>query len=370
MKTQKTITLDKLWNASHLRAQYTGLELAPGEPERTLSGALNTYRGFSADPEKGNVQPYLDLLRHTILRKKDRDFYEKYTAYKLQNPVTSYSLALVLQSLTQGVGKNLLVESCTRLFDDRHCTVVGQEVFSDQFTDWQRQKLFVVADEVSSSNTRAVSDKVKGWITATTNSINGKGQPRYSEANKISYFFISNHPDAVYIDKHDRRYAILECGNTKLSQTDAARFVQWRDSGGSAHLLHYLLNLNTTGFNPRANAPMTRAKHAMINANKSDLERWVETIVTATNVSKLLGREIVTVDELARRYRSDSGRDGTSAKAMSNALSKAGIKQLSKQAKRADGARPRVYAIKNAAQYAKLSSKKLGEVLDQNLFKW
>ncbi len=106
----------------------------------------------------------------------------------------------------------------------------------------------------------------------------------------------------------------------------------------------------------------------MINANKSDLERWVETITTATNLTSLLGREIATVEELSSRYRRESNRE-VSAKAMSNALSKAGIQQLRKQAKRSDGTRPRVYALKNVAQYEKLSSKKLGEVLEQNLFK-
>ena len=365
----KIITLDKIWNASHSRDQYSGLELTPGEPERTASGALNTYKGFAFDPQSGNVQPFLDLLSHVIPDVKDQDLCLKFIAFKIQNPGASYSLALVLHSLTQGVGKNLLVESCTHLFHERHHSVVGQEVFSDQFTDWQQQTLFVVADEVSSSNSRTVSDKIKGWITATKNSINGKGQPRYSEPNKIVYFFISNHPDAVYIDKHDRCFAILQCGSNKLPEIDVALFVQWRDNGGSAHLLHYLQNFNTTGFNPRAHAPMSRAKQDMINANKSDLERWVETITTATNLTSLLGREIATVDELVWRYRNGSGRDGTSAKAMSNALSKAGIQQLRKQALRADGTRPRVYALKNAAQYDNLSSKKLGEALDLNLFK-
>ena len=74
------------------------------------------------------------------------------------------------------------------------------------------------------------------------------------------------------------------------------------------------------------------------------------------------------MDELTRRYKSDSGRE-VSTKAMGNSLSKAGVQQLSKQARRSNTTRPRVYALKNTAQYDKLSSKKLGEVLDQNFFK-
>jgi hypothetical protein len=364
----KIVSLDKVWNASHLREQYTGLELAPGQPERTRTGALNTYNGFSIEQVAGNIKPFHDLMTHVITSKKDRGLFLQFMAYKLQNPGKSFSFALVLQSLTQGIGKNLLVESCTRLFNDRHCTVVGQEVFSDQFTDWQSQKLFVVADEVSSSNSRSVSDRVKGWITTAENSINGKGQPRYDEPNKIAYVFISNHPDAVYIDKNDRRFAVLECSSKKLRSTTASKFVRWRDNGGSAHLLHFLLNLNVGSLNPRAHAPMSRAKQNMINANKSDLERWVETIVTATNLANLLGREVATVEELSSRYRRESSRE-VSAKAMSNALSKAGIRQMKKQAKRSNGTRPRVYALKNATKYDKLSSKMLGEVLDQNMFK-
>lgn len=369
MTAAKTVTLDKLWNSSSWRAQYTGLELAPGEPERTASGALNTYSGYSVHSVAGDVQPFYDLLAHVITRASDRDLFVKYIAYKIQQPQASYSFALVIQSQIQGIGKNLIVETCTQLFDRRHCTVVGQEVFSDQFTEWQHQKLFVVADEVSSSNSRTVADKVKGWITATENSINGKGQPRFTEGNKIAYIFLSNHPDAVYIDAHDRRFAVLQCGTIKLARKDATRFVDWRDNGGGrSHLLDHLLNVDTTGFDPRAHAPMTRAKRDMINANKSDLERWVEAIVTATNITQLLGREIVTAEELAGRYRSTANRE-VSTKAMGNALSKAGITQLHKQAIRADGTRPRVYALSNAAVYAAHSGKQLGTIMDQNIFK-
>ena len=74
------------------------------------------------------------------------------------------------------------------------------------------------------------------------------------------------------------------------------------------------------------------------------------------------------MEELSFRYRRESSRE-VSAKAMGNALLKAGIQQLRKQALRTNGTRPRVYALKNVAQHEKLSSKKLGEVLEQYMFK-
>jgi hypothetical protein len=359
----KLRTLDKVWLAATHRAQFSGLELAPGDPERTQSGALNTYRGFYVEAKAGDIQPYLDLLNWNIPGEEEQEYLLNFMAYKIQNPASKYSVAAVLWSNTQGVGKNLLTETFAGLFHQQHWGIVGQEVFSDQFTEWQHLKLVVIGDEVSSTSSRVQSDRIKGWITATQNRINAKGVSKIQEPNLTTYIFLSNHPDAVFMDATDRRFWVAECAQQRPSKVLTDRFVEWRSNGGSAHLLKYFQDRETGDFDPKAPAPTTSAKQEMIHNNRSDLERWIDTITTANNISAVLGRELVTAEELTTLYKNGTG-NNLSTKAMNNALIKSGAARINKQARRKDGTRPRVYALANAQTYQAMSDKQLGEILD------
>lgn len=81
-------------------------------------------------------------------------------------------------------------------------------------------------------------------------------------------------------------------------------FVRWRDEqGGVAALMHHLQNLDTSGFDPKGNAPMTLAKAAMIDMGRSDLERWLARFRDDPKYASLiLGREVLTLEELSEFY--------------------------------------------------------------------
>jgi hypothetical protein len=365
----KRVPLSKDWAESPHRAQYRGLEIAPGQPERTQSGCLNIYRGYSIKRAEGDVAPFLELLEWLIPDDDSRKYLLSFIAYKYQNPAAQYAVATILWSLTQGVGKNLIAEVLVSLFHVDHWVVRGQEVFSDQFTEWKHRKLFCILDEVSSTNTRPVADRIKGWITATENSINAKNQPKFDERNLIAHIFLSNSPDAVFMDASDRRYWVYHCREQQPTPGLIQQFVGWRDSGGREHLLDYLLKYDTSSFSPFAHARMTHAKQEMIEDNKSDLERWLSDILSAASITKLLGRDLVTAEELARLYQGSESRRIVSSKAVNSALKRLGVKRISKQARLANGARPRVYALANEVEYEAMTDVALGEVLDKQKLK-
>jgi hypothetical protein len=364
----KLRTLDRVWLANKYRAQFSGLDLAPGEPERTRCGALNTYRGFSVEPIAGDIQPYMDLLSWNIPDEEEQKYLLNFMAYKVQNPASKYSVAAVLWSNTQGVGKNLLAETFAGLFDQQHWCVVGQEVFSDQFTEWQHLKLVVIGDEVSSTSSRTQSDRIKGWITATQNRINPKNSTKFQEPNLMCYIFLSNHPDAVFMDATDRRFWVAECASQRPNKDLIQRFIEWRDGRGKATLLHHLLNRDTGDFDSKAPAPNTKAKQEMIEDNRSGLERWLDEIMQATSISDLIGREVVTASEMTEAYKR-STTNNLSSKVMNNALRKANALRLTKQAQRRSGKRPRAYALANKEHYEKMTSSELGTYLDNNPLK-
>ena len=368
-QSPRSLTLDRAWLSSKERAQYTGLRLAPFEPLKTALGELNTYQGFAIEPQAGDVTPFLELTQHLVPDDQNRAYLMKFLAFKIQNPGMPYKVALVLWSLGQGVGKNLAIETWASLFHVKHHIVVGQEIFSDQFTDWQHSKLIVIADEVSSTGSRTVSDRLKGWVTATQNQINSKGLPKFSEENLISYVFLSNHQDAVHLEKYDRRFWVCQCTSERLSDEQVKRFNSWRQSGGQASLLRYLLDFDVSGFDPQRAAPMTESKESMIEDSWSDLERWVNTVLTADGVARLIGRELVTVTELCELYKLKSSRE-VSSKAMNGAVLRCGAKRLKKQARCKNGVRPRVYALANFESYEVMSDYQLGEIIDSSRVRW
>ena len=360
----KLVQLGTAWFTHPLRRSAPRIMLAPGQPESLPDGSINSWRGYVCEPVKGDVKPFIKLLKRLIPNINERRYVLGWFAALVQKPAQKFNVALVIWSRQQGTGKSLIVETIGNLFDDRHFEVVGQEVFNDNFTDWQAHKVMVVCDEVSSTDKRAVADRIKGWITASKNNINAKNAPKYKQPNLIKYVFLSNHADAVYLDETDRRFYVVEASSDRLQKEDSWEFVQWRDGSGKAALLHYLLHLNIKDFNPTAPAPLSSSKAAMVEDNKSDLERWMD----ATVEELIHGQKyLISSEALATRYRNDTGHS-CSSKTITSALRLRGVIRLNKQARMSSGSKNRLFALKDAPIYEAMTDTELGAAFSGQLF--
>ena len=332
----KATTLGRGWLKSPKRRSVTRLILAPGKPATLNDGSLNTWRGFTTEPSPGNVAPFLELIQFVLPNTQEREYCVKWLAKMIQEPGTKFLVSLVVWSIEEGVGKGLLFETIGSLFNARHFKVVGNEVFSDQFTEWQSQKVFVIADEVSSADKRSTADRIKGWITATENNINAKNTSKFSEPNLIKYVFLSNHPDAVYLNNKDRRFFVAEGPDKKLPDDIRKRFVEWIKHGGKSALMNYLLSLDTSSFDPTAPAPMSQSKMSMLDSNKSDLEQWVENALLKAQAKN---HDLISTESLAAHYNSGHRPSKCSGKTVATILKRMGYKKLVKKAKFDNGSR-------------------------------
>jgi hypothetical protein len=360
----KPTPLGTAWLANPLRRQISKVVMEPGLPESLPNNVVNSWKGFNYEAIKGNVKPFITLLKNLIPDAGECSFVEKWFAKLIQEPATKYNVALVLWSPIQGVGKNLLVETIGNLFNERHFSVVGQEVFADAFTDWQANKCLIVCDEVSSSDKRHIADRVKGWITSTKNNINCKHEPKFTQPNYIKYVFLSNHPDAVFFDNTDRRFFAVQTSSHQLSKEEVKDFIKWRNDAGYSALLEYLLNLDTIGFDPSAPAPSSASKLNMVEANKSDLETWFDQYI-----QYLLDKNIylVNAEKIAAEY-FISRNTKCACKTIANLLGRHGYQKLTKQARdEKTKAKARVYALKNYEVYEGLVDTELAaEYCKQN----
>lgn len=351
LEEPKLVELGKHWLSHPNRRDVPGVVMEPGKSSPLPNGAINAWKGYRCEPTAGDVEPFENLLKHLIPNDSEREYVLLWLASLIKNPASKFNVALVIWSYRQGTGKSLLFESIGRLFDPLHYSVVGQEVFTDGFTDWQANKVYVICDEVSSTGTRGASDRVKGWVTAQTNRINVKHEPKFEQPNLIKYVFLSNHPDAVFMEGNDRRFFVVEACQERLLPQQAKEYLKWFDNGGQSALLSYLLDIDTTSFNPAAPAPLTRSKQEMIDDNKSDLDRWLDAKLPELEDRQI---ELVSADGLSSEYAMSSG-SPCSGRAIGLSLKKRGFTKLHKQARFQDGKRKRLYASKNVSEYERLS---------------
>ncbi len=361
LEEPKLVELGKHWLSHPNRRDVPEVVMLPGKPSTLSSGAINAWRGYSCIASHGGVEPFENLLKHLIKNEAEREYVLLWLACLIRDPAAKFNVAVVVWSYSQGSGKSLLFESVGRLFDSLHFGVVGQEVFTDGFTDWQANKVYVICDEVSSTGTRGAADRVKGWVTAQTNRINVKHEPKFQQPNLIKYVFLSNHPDAVFMEGNDRRFYVVEASQDRFPAQEAKEYLNWFESGGCSALLNYLSCIDTSNFNPAAPAPVTRSKQEMIDDNKTDLDRWLDAKLPELEDRQI---ELVSADLLATEYAMSSG-SPSSGRAVGLSLKKRGFVKLQKQARFQDGKRKRLYASRAATAYECLSDSELASEYEE-----
>lgn len=330
----KTVPAGDAWLKHPRRRQHVDLIMSPGAPSITTDNRLNVWQGFAVAPAAGDTAPFFEVFYRLIPDQDAARYVLSWLAHLLQHPETKMMVALVFWSRSQGVGKNLLFECFTSIIGRRHGTVIHQEELARDFNGYMRDKVLVIGDEVMGDDRRRHADKLKGLITGTTIQINEKHQPTIELQNLANFIFLSNHSTAVFVGDDDRRYFIWEIEAAPLSPEQCAVFAQWRDNGGLAALLYYLLSLDVAAYDPKAPAPRTLAKTMMIENNRSDFEIWAEHIVSG-RAGNLLGREIATATELAARYKLESGKE-VSAKTVNTTFKKLGAFQRAHQVRVGD----------------------------------
>ncbi len=345
--TTKLVGMGTAWLTSEARRQHRALVIRPAEGTITKDNCLNEWRGYAVAPIQGNIEPFLNLLSRLVPDDEARRYVQKWMAHLIQHPDNKMFVSLVFWSHAQGVGKNLLFETFVSLIGNIHAAVIGQAELCSDFNGWSNRRIFIIGDEVSGSDKRSETDKLKGLITGTTNRINEKYQPAREVPNLMNFVFLSNHHDSLFLNDGDRRFLVWEIQSGQLPQSLAKDYVSWRDNGGLSALHHFLLNFDISDFNPKAPAPMTEAKLQLIADNRSDLESWVADLM-ASDIPKLLGRELATANELGRRYEMETGHKAPSSKAIVGAFKRMGSYSRPTQVRLANGTRIRPFTLMRA----------------------
>ncbi len=274
----------RMWKASETRRTIMPADVV-FDPTNTCDPAVsvNLFGGIDLEPQKGDVQPILDLVRFLTSRVSDNadecdnimHWLLCWLAYPLQHLGTKLRTAVIMHG-DEGAGKNFLFDLWVEIYG-KYGALVGQDELEDKFNDWRSAKLAVVGDEVSSRQELVHNkNRLKALITSTTVQINPKNLPRREERNHINIVFLSNELQPLALDNSDRRYLVIYTPRAREFEF-YRKLKAWKEAGGLAAFYQYLLTYPLADFDPFAPAPMTQAKLNLIDLNRKSPERfWVE----------------------------------------------------------------------------------------------
>lgn len=300
------------WIKWPTRFQLQSTAYEPGQP-RVVGAEWNTWKGWGVEPKKGDVALWTWLLDYLFknVPYEDRQWFERWCAYPLQNPGVKLYQSAVLWGVAQGTGKTLVGYLLKKIYGSNGIEIRNKDI-SGNFNKWAVNKQFVLGDEVTGRDgmeKRFDADKLKGFITQDSITINEKFMPEYTIRDTINYLFTSQHPDAFFLEDMDRRFFIHNVDVGPGPKEKYTALDSWMKGEGPSALFHHLLHLPMGSFEPRGHAPMTNAKKEMIHDNKSELSTWCTALkedpygsLRALGEAAAKGAELVTAGQLHRCY--------------------------------------------------------------------
>ena len=350
--SKRAINVMKTWLTWRYCRELKSYVYRPGQGRLTVDGNYNTWRGWGVEPQAGDAAPFIELLNHLMsnARPAEQRWLLQWLAAPLQTPGLKMRNGVVLWGGLKGTGKTLVGQTMRRIYGD-NWGVLETKHFHSNFNSYVVGKQFVLGDEISVTEKRSVSERLKSMLTQERVLVEEKYQIPYLIDDHANYYFTSNYPDAFYVEEDDRRFFIHEVTAKPLTAASRDRYFAWLEGRGAAALFDYLLKVDLTGFDPFERPPLTDAKTEMIQMGTSDVRRWIEDV--KRDPAAALGRPttapacyLTTVARLVSRYRAEADRPMDAAW-MGKELAKASVRKAAGGSPniRVDGRSTRVHII-------------------------
>ena len=134
-------------------------------------------------------------------------------------------------------------------------------------------------------------------LTEARVEVNIKGISAFTIENFVAVMGVSNHPDALPLDKYDRRWLVVQ---TNVSRNDRDYYeplfdlARGIDKAGLSAIYAELLARDLKGYSGLAAAPETEARAQMIELSRDDADTWL--VENAGNMP--LARNVVQVSDI------------------------------------------------------------------------
>lgn len=284
-RVYKPKPIDELCKASWKQVAY-GVGMHPGGTEfftETGRRYVNKYQ----DPKIQPLMPRpseIEAFEFMFSRIDEPVFSRwlmRFYGFAVQNPGVKITAAPMVVGEKTGSGKNTLMKVIPdRLFTRRWTRIMTSEVLRSDFSDKLADAWWLYFEELHAGAAKAdrvrVTNRVKSWITDEIIEVHPKGGKPYDVMNRIQITASSNYDDALHLDNNDRRWCVGHIAQ-EMTEREGAQLYDFLNSERAPGVLHALFrSVDTTGFNPKARAPMTASKRVMIAAG---LGVWESTVL-------------------------------------------------------------------------------------------
>jgi hypothetical protein len=331
----RAVSKSMAWIKWPMRDEAETLTFAPGKEQRlnpgTYQSAWNTWPGWGCEPTKGSVKPFLELVDHLFegSPRESKQWFLQWLAYPLQHPGTKLFTSVLLWGVRHGTGKSLIGYTMGRIYG-KNFTELNQQNIDGAFNEWAENKQFVMGDDITGTDKRHDSDRLKKLITQKEIRLNIKHVQSFVIPDCINYYFTANGPTTLFLEDDDRRSFVHEITADPMPESFYKKYDAWMHSDGPSALFHYLVNeVDCANFNPAAPAMRTEAKARMIADVRSDLGEWVNMLLTNPDEVLKVGQialhhDMFTNKELLALY-DPEGKSKVTANGLGRELRRVGV---------------------------------------------
>jgi putative DNA primase/helicase len=236
------------------KRQYSTFDFEPNK--KICDDKFNLFLGFKYDDNKikFDINKINHFLNHIKFICSNNDEVYKYfiswMAHIIQKPEIKTKVALVLYSIIEGVGKNIIFDIFGELLNGYNAKFTNTEAIGEKFNSDLMGKLFVIGDEVKGRKTD-IMNELKDIITRLEENIELKGKDKFKIHDYKNYAFTTNNENIFKISSSDRRFMLIECPEVKKdNEYYKLLFDMILEKETLKHLHFYLKNYDLTNFNP------------------------------------------------------------------------------------------------------------------------
>jgi len=264
----------------------------------------------------------------------------KWLAHRVQRPQEKINHALVLGG-EQGIGKDTLLEPLKDAVGRWNFSEVSPKQITGRFNSFLKSAILRVSEarDLGDSNRFEFYDHMKSYIAAPPDvlRIDEKHLREYYVFNCCGVIITTNYKmDGIYLPADDRRHYVAWSPLRKKDFTDSYWNELWGwyyENGGIGDVISYLMELDISGFDPKAPPPKTAAFWDIVDANRSpedaDLADAIDRMGSPdpTDPRKIIRPDAITLRQITTMADGEFGewiRDRKNRRAIPHRLEKCG----------------------------------------------
>jgi len=304
-KSTKQEALSKYWLSNPDRREYKKIDFIPSF--KTPPEIFNLWRGFAVKPKGGlsDIPYFHELLDDVICSSNEKwaIYLWGWLAHMVQYPEDKPSVAVVLRSDAQGVGKSRFAEYVGSLLGRHFRTVTHGRHIHGNFNSHLKDTLMLFGDEAVWGGDRSTESILKQLITEPNMIIEMKGKDVFEVRSYLRLMLATNSEWAAPVGLTDRRYFVLNVSNSRKNDHNFfKRLIYEQNHGGIEALLQVLMDFDLSDFEVR-NIPETPARLDQKFLSMEPIEKWWLEILS--NEDFLIGGKILDFDDMNRVAKAD-----------------------------------------------------------------